>query len=180
MLVVAVAIPSCTLVAQPAHREESAVAAVLDDWHLAAAQADETRYFGHLREGAVFLGTDATERWPKAEFRVWAHPFFLRGRAWTFHAKTRSIAFSNEGKAAWFDEVLETPNLGPTRGSGVLLKEQGRWRIAQYNLGVPIPNALMVSFKTQIEAHLKAGGAKEGFPGRASIPSSAGTPRQVR
>ncbi|GEM_PF-5002778 len=55
---------------------EAAVAAVLDDWHLAAAQADENRYFGHLAEEAVFLGTDGSERWGKAAFRVFAHPFF--------------------------------------------------------------------------------------------------------
>jgi len=148
------------LLAQAPSRDEAAVAAVLDDWHLAAAQADETRYFGYLREGAVFLGTDATERWTKAEFQVWAHPFFQRGRAWSFHAKTRRIAFSVDGRTAWFDETLDTPNLGPARGSGVLVKEQGRWRIAQYNLGVPIPNALMATFKAQIEAHLKAGAPK--------------------
>ena len=148
------------LLAQAPSKEETAVAAVLDDWHLAAAQADETRYFGHFREGAVYLGTDATERWTKAEFQVWAHPFFQRGRAWSFQAKNRKIAFSADGKTAWFDEHLGTPNLGPARGSGVLVKEQGRWCIAQYNLGIPIPNALMATFKAQIEAYLKSSGPK--------------------
>jgi len=142
--------------AQTPSKEEAAVASVLDDWHLAAAQADEARYFGHLREGAVFLGTDATERWTKAEFLVWAHPFFQRGRAWAFRPQNRKIAFAPDGRTAWFDEALNTPNLGPARGSGVLVREQGGWFIAQYNLGVPIPNALMASFKAQIEAHLKS------------------------
>lgn len=32
---------------------------------------------------------------------------------------------------------------GECRGSGVLLREGGEWRIAQYNLTVPIPNDLM-------------------------------------
>jgi ketosteroid isomerase-like protein len=149
-----------SLGAQPANREEAAVAAVLDDWHLAAAQADETRYFGHLREGAVFLGTDGSERWAKADFQIWARPFFQRGRAWTFKAKRRSLAFAPDGKTAWFDEDLETPNLGPARGSGVLVKEQGRWRIAQYNLSVPIPNALMSAIRSQIENHLKGAPTK--------------------
>jgi len=148
------------LAAQGPSREETAVTAVLDDWHLAAAQADETRYFGHLREGAVFLGTDAGERWSKGEFLVWAHPFFQRGRAWSFKARARRVALAPDGKTAWFDEDLDTPNLGPARGSGVLVREQGRWRIAQYNLSVPIPNALMASFKAQIEAHLKASAPK--------------------
>lgn len=148
------------LVAQMPSKEEAAVAAVLEDWHLAAAQADETRYFGHLREGAVFLGTDASERWTKAEFLVWADPFFQRGRAWTFKPLKRKIAFAPDGRTAWFDEALDTPNLGPARGSGVLVREQGRWLIVQYNLGVPIPNALMGSFKAQIEAHLKSTSGK--------------------
>ncbi len=131
---------------------EKAVATVLDDWHLAAAQANEARYFGHLAEGAVFLGTDATERWPKAAFRTWAHPIFQRGQAWSFKATRRAVTLSQDGRTAWFDEDLATPNLGPARGSGVLTRDQDGWLIQQYNLSVPIPNALMTSVKAQIEA----------------------------
>ena len=144
---------SLTLSAQSP--QEKAVAAVLDDWHRAAAQADEARYFGHLAEGAVFLGTDATERWTKATFRAWGHPIFQRGKAWSFLARRRAISLSADGRTAWFDEDLETPNLGPARGSGVLTRDKGRWRIQQYNLSVPIPNALMDSVKAQIEAMAK-------------------------
>ncbi|HJV48816.1 MAG TPA: nuclear transport factor 2 family protein [Geothrix sp.] len=134
---------------------EKAVAAVLDDWHLAAAQADEGRYFIHLAEGAVFLGTDPAERWPKAAFQAWAHPIFQRGKAWNFKATRRSITLSKDGHTAWFDEDLDTPNLGPARGSGVLTREKDRWLIQQYNLGVPIPNALMKTIRIQIEASKK-------------------------
>ena len=134
---------------------ERAVAVVLDDWHLAAAQADEARYFNHFAEGAVFLGTDGTERWSRAAFRAWGHPFFARGRAWNFRATRRAITMSKDGHTAWFDEDLATPNLGPCRGSGVLTLEQERWQIQQYNLSVPIPNALMDGVKAQIEAHSK-------------------------
>ncbi len=156
----ATALSITSLVAQAPKNAEAAIAAVLDDWHLAAAQADEARYFGHLREGAVFLGTDAAERWTKVEFQVWAHPFFKRGKAWAFKGLKRKVAFSPDGKIAWFDEDLNTPNLGPARGSGVLVQEQDRWRIAHYNLSVPIPNPLMDHFKTQIEAHLKQATSK--------------------
>src|SRR5690349_16554349 len=45
--------------------DEKAIGAVLDDWHAAAAAADEERYFGLMTEDSVFLGTDATERWDK-------------------------------------------------------------------------------------------------------------------
>src|SRR4029079_15644344 len=101
---------------------KEAIAVVLDDWHDAAAHADEDRYFGHLAEDAVFLGTDATERWDKAAFRVYSHPHFASGKAWSFKSIRREIAIDPGGVIAWFDEDLDTPNLGPARGSGVLVK----------------------------------------------------------
>jgi len=134
---------------------EKAVAAVLDDWHLAAAQADEGRYFSHFAEGAVFLGTDPAERWTKAAFQAWAHPIFLRGRAWSFKATRRAITLSGDGRTAWFDEDLATPNLGPARGTGVLTRQGGRWLIEQYSLSIPIPNALTKAVTAQIEALAK-------------------------
>ena len=143
--------------AKEAARDEprAAISAVLDDWHKAAGAADEARYFGHFTADAVFMGTDATERWTRDEFRAWARPFFARGKAWSFRAVSRSVSLSREGTVAWFDEALDTPNMGPCRGSGVLVKEGGAWKIAQYNLSVPIPNDLMDDFKKRIEAHAK-------------------------
>ena len=133
----------------------NAVNTVLDDWHKAAAQADEARYFGHFTPDAVFLGTDATERWTRDEFRAWARPFFSKGKAWSFTSVSRHVSFSKDGAVAWFDEALSTPNMGPARGSGVLVKDGGAWKIAQYNLSIPIPNELMEDFKQRIEAHHK-------------------------
>lgn len=132
-----------------------AIAAVIDDWHKAASEADEARYFGHFTADAVFMGTDATERWTRDAFRAWAKPFFARGKAWSFRSVSRNISLAKDGTMAWFDEALDTPNMGPCRGSGVLVKEDGSWKIAQYNLSVPIPNALMSEFKGRIDAYLK-------------------------
>jgi ketosteroid isomerase-like protein len=139
--------------AKPA--DEAAVAGVLDDWHAAAVAADETRYFGHFAPDAVFLGTDATERWNVEEFRRYAHPYFAKGKAWSFKAVERHVSFSPDRSVAWFDELLDTPNLGPARGSGVLLRVGGAWKIAHYDLSVPIPNALMKEIKQRIEDHGK-------------------------
>lgn len=130
--------------------------AVLDEWHLAAARANADLYFSLMAHGAVFLGTDATERWTKDEFRVWAEPYFNRDMAWTFKAVARHLSYSSDGNTAWFDEELNTPNLGPARGSGVLVKQGTAWRITQYNLSVPIPNPLMKQVKKEIEEHLNA------------------------
>ena len=125
--------------------------AVLDTWHLAAARADEELYFSLMTPEAVFLGTDGTERWTREEFRVWAHPFFEKGKAWSFRAVKRHVMVSKDQKTAWFDEALDTPNMGPARGSGVLVKEGKDWKIAHYNLTVPIPNPLMKQVKELIE-----------------------------
>ncbi len=119
----------------------AAIGEVLDDWHAAAAEADEARYFGHLAPDAVFLGTDATERWGRDAFRAYAHPHFERGSAWTFRAVRREVTVDPGGQLAWFDEDLTTENLGPCRGSGVMRRApDGVWQITQYNLAITVPN----------------------------------------
>ena len=129
------------------------VAAVLDDWHQAASVADEARYFSHFAANGIFMGTDATERWTVAEFRAWAHPHFQRKSAWSFKPHHRHIDFSSDGHTAWFDELLATPNLGPCRGSGVLIRDGNSWKIAQYNLSIPIPNDLADGVVKEIAKH---------------------------
>lgn len=124
---------------------------VLDDWHDAAARADEERYFAHFAEGAVFLGTDGAERWTVPQFRAYAHPHFAKGKAWTMRATRREITF--RGDTAWFDEDLESVGLGVVRGSGVLVRDprSGAWKIAQYNLSIPIPNDKFPEVRALIE-----------------------------
>ena len=150
----------------PARPSDAPVARVLDDWHAAAAAADEGRYFSHFAPQGVFLGTDATERWTVEEFRRFAHPYFAKGKEWSFQPRARHVAFSPEGTVAWFDEALDTPNLGPARGSGVLLRSGAGWKIAQYNLSIPIPNDLTSDFKGRIDDFLR----------RQRTPSPAVTP----
>jgi hypothetical protein len=121
---------------------EADVARVLDDFHAAAAAADFDRYFGHFARGGVFLGTDATERWTVEEFMVYARPYFRPGGGWTYRPRGRTISFTPDARTAFFDELLDNAGLGETRGSGVLVWEDGRWKVAQYNLSIPIPNEL--------------------------------------
>jgi len=135
---------------------EAAVAVVLDAFHAAAARADEEAYFALLAEDAVFLGTDATERWPKAAFREYAHPHFAAGRGWRFVPGPRQIALSADGRVAWFDELLASESYGACRGSGVLERLDGRWLILQYHLTIPIPNALAGEVVARIRAHATA------------------------
>ncbi len=125
--------------------ERASINIMLNDWHRAAWLADEDAYFAHFAgDDAVFMGTDATERWTAKEFRAWAHPYFERGKAWEFFAEgERNISFNAAADTAWFDEQLVTPNMGPCRGTGVLIKQGDQWKIAHYNLSIPLPNAIV-------------------------------------
>ncbi len=119
-----------------------AVGDTLDAFHKAAADADEDTYFRLLSVDAVFLGTDASERWTKGEFRRWARPYFERDSAWTYEPIRRSISINADADTAWFDETLRNEKYGDLRGSGVLIRTPDGWKIAQYNLTFTIPNEI--------------------------------------
>lgn len=138
LLAGAVASPAA-LVGQEA---SEAVEQTLDTLHRAASEADGATYFALFHPAGVFLGTDATERWTVEAFRAYAEPFFSQGHGWTYTLLERHVSLSPDGNVAWFDERLMNASLGETRGSGVLLRQDGSWKIAQYNLAIPIPNAL--------------------------------------
>ncbi len=138
----------------PALRADDVVSigAVLDDFHQAAADADFDRYTSLMAEDIVFLGTDAGERWQGQAFTDFAKPHFEKGKGWDYRPRDRRIQVSGEGAVAWFDELLSHEKLGTCRGSGVLVREEGGWRVAQYNLSVPIPNELVYGVADQIQA----------------------------
>jgi ketosteroid isomerase-like protein len=129
----------------------SVIGGMLDDFHDAAARADEPRYFAHFTDDAVFLGTDATERWTKGAFLAYAHPRFASGKAWAFRATERHIDIASSGSVAWFDESLATERLGPARGTGVVVKQNGEWKVAQYSLSITIPNERFAGVKELLE-----------------------------
>ncbi len=119
--------------------EKQKINEVLDNWHLAAANADFDAYFGLMTKDAVFIGTDAMENWQNEEFKTFSKPYFDRGKAWSFTSVQRNV-YLNEAKTfAWFDELLDT-QMKICRGSGVLKKVNGQWKIAHYVLSIAVPN----------------------------------------
>lgn len=159
LAVLVMALAGCAGKAEPARdahvdvdAAKRAIATALDDFHDAAAHADEARYFAHFAASGVFLGTDATERWDVAAFRAYAHPHFAAGKAWAFRATRRAIVVSPDGRTAWFDEDLATERLGPARGSGVLALVGAEWKIEQYNLASVIPNDRFAAARAAIDA----------------------------
>jgi hypothetical protein len=124
--------------------------ATLDDFHAAASAADEARYFGHFAADGVFLGTDATERWTVDAFRAFAKPHFDKGKGWTYRCLERHVGVDAASAYAWFDERLENEKLGECRGSGVLRRESGVWKVVLYDLTIPIPNDLALDVAAQV------------------------------
>lgn len=112
---------------------------LINKWHKAASEADFETYFKILADDGVFIGTDASENWQNDDFRAFSKPYFDRGKAWSFTTIERNIYISESGNFAWFDELLDT-RMEICRGSGVLQKEDGKWRIKHYVLSITIPN----------------------------------------
>ena len=134
-------LPACSTPAPDLASLRGDAEATLDDFHLAASQADASRYFGHYTANAVFLGTDASERWSVKELQAYAKPHFDAGKGWTYRATERHVYVADGGDIAWFDERLSHERYGEVRGSGVLVREEV-WRVAQYNLSFPVPNGI--------------------------------------
>jgi hypothetical protein len=119
--------------------EQKKITLMLDSFNRAAAKADFNAYFNFYTDDAIFTGTDATERWDKKQFMVWAKPIFDKGRAWDFTALDRHIYFDKTVTVAWFDELLNT-QMKICRGSGVLVKQGDGWKVQQYILSTTVPN----------------------------------------
>jgi hypothetical protein len=133
-----------------ANAQKSDIDQFIDNWHLAATNADQKKFFDAMDEGSIYIGTDATERWTKAEFFTFAKPHFDKGKAWDFKAYDRDTHVSEDGKYVWFSELLTTW-MGVCRGSGVLLKTPTCWKIKQYHLSVTVPNDTIKDFISLVE-----------------------------
>ena len=137
-------------------KEKAVIGKLLDDFNVAAANAEYEKYFNFYADGAIFIGTDATENWDKKAFMVWAKPFFDKKRTWNFKSIERHIFLDKSGKFAWFDELLDT-QMKICRGSGVLTKQGKDWKVQQYVLSMTIPNDKVdevVKIKAPIEEAL--------------------------
>lgn len=136
-----------------AQEPEASIHAALDGLHESAAASEMDRYFGHYTEDAVFLGTDASERWTVEEFRVYAAPAFTSGKGWVYGVRSRNLIQTESPEIFAFDEVLFNEKLGLCRGSGLIVKKAGQWRISQYVLSMLIPNKLAAEVGQQSIRH---------------------------
>jgi ketosteroid isomerase-like protein len=133
--------------------DKQSITKVLNSFHQAAANAQAKSYFNLMSQDAIFLGTDASERWSKEEFKAFVMPYFSKGTGWLYTPTERNISLLEQGQVAFFDELLFSEVYGTCRGSGVLMKTDQGWRISQYNLSIPMPNGLAKALVKQIKSY---------------------------
>jgi hypothetical protein len=132
----------------------AAISQVLDRLHASAAKSDGDAYFDLFAKDAVFIGTDASERWTIAAFRAYALPLFAQGKGWSYTPRLRHVTLAQIpcGCIAWFDEILDSAHYGTSRGTGVVTLTPAGWKIEQYALTFPIPNDMAGDITAKIEA----------------------------
>lgn len=117
----------------------------MDEWHHAASTANFESYFGAMNKDFYFLGTAPGEKWNKEEFASFSKPYFDQGKAWDFTASNRQWYGDTSVGIVWFDEDLDTW-MEDCRGSGVMKKINGEWKLSYYNLTVLIENEKIKEF----------------------------------
>jgi hypothetical protein len=130
------------------------VNAFVDAWHDDAANA-RMAYFDKIATDGVYIGTDRSELWRRDEFKAWAKKHFERKSAWSFKATRRNVYASADGSIIWFDELLDTPNMGPCMASGVIRKTATGFEIVHYQLSMAVPNEVAGQVSSLIAAHEK-------------------------
>ena len=129
----------------------------INQFHQAAANANQKAYFKLMHDDFIFLGTDGSERWTKQAFESFVRPYFSKGIGWRYTPIEQNITkVSNE--ILFFDELLTHKKYGQCRGSGVLIKVGSVWQLMQYNLSIPVPNGLSGDVVKQIKQFSKIQG----------------------
>ncbi|MGI2216308.1 nuclear transport factor 2 family protein [Shewanella baltica] len=126
--------------------DQQAAAQVLDLLNQYSSDADWDKYFALYRKDGIFIGTDASERWGMAEFEHYSRPT----KGWRYDLTERHLI--QHGDVILFDELLNSPAYGVSRGTGTLIKTDGNWKIAQYHLSFPIPNEIAKQITAEIKA----------------------------
>lgn len=131
------------------------VNAFVDGWHDDAANA-RMAYFDKIAKDGVYIGTDRTELWGRDAFKAWSKKYFDAKTTWNFKATRRNVYASADKSLIWFDELLDTANMGHCMASGVIRKTAKGFEIVHYQLSVAVPNEVVDQVTKTIRDHEKA------------------------
>lgn len=84
---------SSTLVFAQKTDKKVKINAFIDAWHNAAADANSEIYFGSMTQDAIYVGTDASERWLKEDFESWSKPRLIASNLGFFPLKLLFFAY---------------------------------------------------------------------------------------
>jgi hypothetical protein len=99
------------------------------------------RYFDKMAPDGVYIGTDRSELWQRDAFREWGRKYFEgKQAAWVFHPTRRNVYATPDGALIWFDELLDTENMGHCMASGVIRRTAAGFEIVHYQLSLAVPN----------------------------------------
>jgi hypothetical protein len=132
------------------NKQSEIINELIDDWHLAAAKGSLDDFFNKMDKNAIYLGTDASEKWTTDELKEFCKIHFADGMGWNFKPIKREIYFNDRKDFAWFDERLNTW-MGVCMSSGVLVKIDNIWKIKHYQLSIAIPNDIVKDFIKMVE-----------------------------
>ncbi|QBF81947.1 hypothetical protein EXU30_03965 [Shewanella maritima] len=115
-------------------KDRQLINSLLNQLHESAETADWHLYFSLYHDQAVFIGTDATERWDMKLFRQYAE----KTQGWRYELQSRKLI--KVGDTVVFDEQLYSESYGVSRGTGAMVWTPQGWKVLQYHLSFPIPN----------------------------------------
>ena len=142
--------------------------ATLDALHKAGAGANPAAFQSLLAQDVVFLGVAGATRLEGQSARDYFSEHLMLGKAWAYRSTGRETRLSPDGSVAWFDETLQHDQLGRGRGTGVLIRSSEGWKLAQYNLIVPLPgDAVSISGASGTQALIAPDAANS--PGATSV-----------
>jgi hypothetical protein len=110
----------------------------LDRWHSAAARTDQKTYWSLWHPDGVFLPPGSVERWTVPELRERAAAALARPPGFALVPASRWIRVADDGESAWVEESIGCFEHGAGRGIGLLIQDDGGWRILRYAVtGLP-------------------------------------------
>ncbi len=128
----------------------TAAVRVLRGLHRAATAADGERFFAAFAPEAMIFGS--TARLTLARYRALREPYLARGQGLPSTPIEQKVYLSASGDLAWFEELVEVFEHDRLRGTGVLRRIDGAWKLVHYSAMILVPRQLAGDFAHRIES----------------------------